>query len=94
MSETTEKIYPMKDALFFLSYNGIHLDNPALHAVFAEFGLADRDTITERELGQVLYALAETMRDGLMELKVPQAASYARLMRLASGVVDVVAHAQ
>ena len=81
---------PIQDFLLYLSYFGTHLDNPHLNAIMAEQGLTDRDELTETEMGNVLYALGEAARRGLESLDDPAAKSYARLMNLASGVVDLV----
>lgn len=82
---------PTGDFLMYLSYFGTHLDNPVLLEVMEEQGLVGRPELTEAEMGAVLYALSEKVREGLEALDTPEAKSYARLMNLASGVVDLVA---
>lgn len=82
---------PIEEFLFFLSYFGLHLDNPAVAMVMDEFGLTDREAITEAEMGRVLHALAEVAREGLARAERPEAASYARLMNLGAGLVDLTA---
>lgn len=91
MSEETTL---MKDFLFFLSYFGTHLDNPALASVLNELNLADREAVTEAEMSAVLDALAEKVRVDLGALKTPAAAPYARLMNMGAGVVDVLTPAK
>ena len=85
----SEQRYPIQDFLMFLSYFGTHLDNPVLGQVMDEMGLSERDDLSESEIQAVMYELSCRVRNGLLAIEHPAAAPYARLVNLATGVVDV-----
>lgn len=82
---------PLTDFLFFLSYFGTHLDNPALARVLDRFGLAERQTVTEAEMARVIEALADEARAGLEAIAEakPELATFARVAGLSTAVATV-----
>lgn len=82
---------PLTEFLFFLSYFGTHLDNPALARVLDRFGLAERQTVTEEEMARVIEALGDEARAGLEAIAEarPELASFARIAGLSTAVATL-----
>lgn len=82
---------PLAEFLFFLSYFGTHLDNPALARVLDRLGLADRATVSEDEMAKVITALGEEARLGLEAIAEarPELAPIARLAGFSTAMAEI-----